>query len=215
MLLSRRSLSRPRAWNTTLSRPPDFLWLKIDRRLIEASSWEPWLRQVARTRKAVASFIEDYDPLSNETATCGVLSSAASKVGLLSMTEYLCVKKHNTDYRRRGVGRADLWVADPDREISWAFEAKQVRCAAGSGQATFESAMKAACHDASRVTDLEANRFYGLMIATLPFDHDLDELDGLCEQLDDFAEEVDIACKFGGGPLPAYAFFRFAQRQKK
>jgi hypothetical protein len=178
---------------------------------MESGSWDPWLRQVARSRKAFAQFI-DYDPMSNETASCGVLSSAASTAGLLSMAEYICQKKHKSDYRRRGNGRADLWIADPAREFSWAFEAKQVRCVPGTRTATLETALKEACHDASRITDLEADRFYGLMLATLPADEDLDDLEPLCDRLDGFAEEADIACKFGGSSKPAYAYFRIPER---
>jgi len=195
-----------------MPRTPDAIWLKIDGRVVEATSWAPWFQQVARSRRAFANFIE-LDPLMNETASCGVLSSAASKAGLLSMTEYLCIKKHHTDYRRKGNGRADLWVADPERKISWAFEAKQVRCAPGTRPTTLEEAMAQACHDASRLTDLEADRFYGLLVATLP-EEDLEDLGDLVENLDAFADEVDIACRFGGGARPAYAFFRQAQRIK-
>lgn len=199
-----------------MPRPPDFAWLNVDRRLTEAGSWEPWFKHVAKTRRAFAQFI-DLDPMSNETASCGVLSSAASTKGLLSMTEYLCVKKHKTDYRRRGHGRADLWVADPSRKISWAFEAKQLRCEPGTRRATIEAAMSAACHDASRLTDLEADRFYGLLIATLPAYAyaDADALRGICDRLDEFGETSQIACKFGGGAQPAYAFFCAAERSKK
>jgi hypothetical protein len=196
-----------------MPRPPDLSWFKVDGRLIEASSWEPWLRQVAKTRRAFGKFLTDLDPLMNETASCGLLSSAASTAGLLSMTEYLCIKKHKTDYRRRRNGRADLWVADPAREVSWAFEAKQVRCAPGTRTATLEEAMAHACHDASQLTDLEADRLYGLLIATLP-EEEIDDLEDLVDRLDAFAHEVDIACKFGGAARPAYVFFRFAQRDK-
>lgn len=196
-----------------MPRPLDFLWLNIDRRFTEAGSWEPWLKHVARTRKAFARFI-DLDPMTNETASCGVLAAAASSSGLLAMTEYICIKKHKTDYRKRGHGRADLWVADPRRSISWAFEAKQLRCAPGTRTATIEAAMASACHDASRLTDVEADRFYGLLIVTLPAAADPDALHALCERLDDFGEASWIGCKFGGGAQPAYAFICPAERSK-
>jgi hypothetical protein len=110
----------------------DFSWLKVDKwSRMEAPSWEPWLKNVAKTRRAFSEFITDYDPMSNETASCGVLSSAASAAGLLSMTEYLCLKKDRRHYSKRVNGRADLWVCNISRRRSWAIEAKQVRCVAG------------------------------------------------------------------------------------
>ena len=196
-----------------MPRPPEFAWLQVDYRFTEAISWEPWLKHVAKTRKAFAAFI-DYDPMSNETASCGVLSSAASNADLLSMTEYICVKKHPDHYGKRVNGRADLWIGDSIRDMSWAFEAKQVRCVPGSRTATFEDALAAACHDASRMTDLDADRFFGLLIATLPADDEPDDLGPLRERLDNFASQTDLACKVGGGRHPVYLFFRGPKRQK-
>ena len=196
-----------------MARPPDFEWLKADRRLVEATAWEPWLKQVARTRRAFAKFIET-DPMTNETASCGVLASAASSSGLLSMAEYLCVKKHKTDYRRRRNGRADLWVGDRRRVRSWAFEAKQLRCRAGARVETFEKWMADAAHDASRMEDLEADDLYGLLIATLPSGKEAAHLEGVVRRLEAFAAETDLACRVGGARSPAFVYFRRAFRNR-
>lgn len=194
----------------------DFSWLKIiDRKRMEAPSWEPWLRNVASTRRSFSEFITHYDPMSNETASCGVLSAAASAAGLLSMTEYLCLKKDPQHYSKRVNGRADLWVCDTGRKMSWAIEAKQVRCVAGTRAGTLRNAMVDACDEASRMPDLEADRFFGLVIATLPTDVDPHVLTKMTGRLVDFAEETEFACRVEGGRHPTYLFFRRAQRRKK
>jgi hypothetical protein len=193
----------------------DFEWLSnAHRGSKEAHSWEPWLKDVAKSRRAFADFIQHYDPMSNETASCGVLSAAASTAGLLSMTEFLCMKKNVHHYGKRVNGRADLWVADPGRKISWAFEAKQTRCVPGSRLETLRTAMALACHEASRMTNLDADRFFGLLIATLPPTADSDQLKGLRERLVSFAAEADFACEVGGGRHPAFLFFRGPKRIK-
>jgi hypothetical protein len=194
----------------------DFSWLRIvDRKRMEVASWEPWLRNVAKTRRAFSEFITDYDPMSNETASCGVLSSAASAAGLLSMTEYLCLKKDPQHYSKRVNGRADLWVCDTGRRTSWAFEAKQVRCVAGTRLSTLENAMADACDEASRMPDLEADRRFGLVIATMPPDAEPEAMFKLVYRLDAFAEEADFACRVEGGRHPTYLFFRFEHRKRK
>ena len=196
-----------------MPRPLDFEWLKADRRYLEATAWEPWLKRVATARRAFARFIEA-DPMTNETASCGVLASAATSSGLLSMAEYICVKKHKTDYRRRRKGRADLWVGDRRRDKSWAFEAKQLRSKAGTRFVTLERWMKDAAHDASQMHDLEADELFGLLLVTLPQGLDARQDEGLRGRLAAFAAETDFDCRVGGARTPAFMYFRRAFRTK-
>lgn len=180
------------------------LCLKADDRFIEAAIWPHWMEQVARTRDGFANFI-DYDPMTNETASVGVLASAAARADLLSTTEFVC-HKHQFDRRRRLVhGRADLWVGAPRGGISWAFEAKQIKSRQGSRSDTFEAALDMACLEASRLPEWEANRFFGLLIVTVPPEGDVTKLEGRLESL---AGKADFAWPCGGRERATYLYFR-------
>ena len=194
----------------------DFRWIRVvDRKRREYISWEPWLKTVAKTRRPFNEFIPDFDAMSNETASCGVLSAAATTAGLLSMTEYLCLKKDPSHYGKRVNGRADLWVCDTTRKTSWAMEAKQVRCAPRTRLTTLQDAMEDACDEASRMPALEADRFFGLVIATLPGGVNPEELAKVMGRLDAFAEETEFACRVEGGRHPTYLFFRTQRRKNR
>lgn len=185
--------------------------LKADGRFLEAQSWRPWLDAVGRTRSEFADFIE-YDPMSNETASMGVLASAATRAKLLATTEYICLKRDEDWRKKHRHGRLDLWVGDPKISRSWAFEAKQLRCRPGTRAATIEKAMALACHDAAAIPDHEGDRFFGLVVATVP---DEGDCEALCDRLRDFHSQVDFAWECGGSYSSAFIFIRTAERMRK
>lgn len=185
--------------------------LKADRRFLEAERWIPWLNAAARTRADFANFIE-YDPMSNETASMGVLASAATRAGLLATTEFVC-QKHQPDHRRKlRNGRLDLWVGDPKIKRSWAFEAKQIRCRNGTREGTLKQALSAACHDAWHLPSHEGDRFFGILVATLP-----EEGDGLRvrDTLREFRHHAEFAWEVGGGSQPAFVFIKSAEKKQR
>ena len=182
--------------------------LKADKRFLERASWTPWLDAVGQVREEFAAFI-NYDPMPNETASMSVLASAATRSGLLAMTEYVC-KKHQKDRRKKlRNGRLDLWVGDPAVKRTWAFEAKQLHCRPGAREATIAAAMASACHDAADIPDTEGDRFFGLLVATIPPEG---ECEKLCQLLRDFRDQVEFAWEFGGHERPAFVFIRTAER---
>lgn len=179
--------------------------------MVELQCWESWFREVGRMRRAFRSAM-GFDPMCNETASVGVLASAASNAGLLAMTEYVCVKRSVADARRFRNGRADLWIYHPGRDVSWVFEAKQLRCAPAIRQVTLETHLRRACHDAAHVPEWEANHKFGILIATAPEVGDVEAIERTARAQ---AEMSFAACRFDGGELPVYAFIRRARKQRR
>ena len=176
--------------------------LKTDQRRIEAPLWQRWMDHVSKSRRGFAELI-DFDPLTNETASMSVLAAAASRSGLFAMTDYVC-DKHQKDRRKRlRRGRADLWVGSST--CTWAFEAKQIRCRPGVRLTTLEARLELARHDAGELPESEGDRFFGILVATLPDGVSTPKLE---DCLTDFAQKADFAWRIGGGTRPAYVYLK-------
>lgn len=177
-----------------------------DARTLEHRVWPSWLREVGRSRLEFDRFTGT-DPLSNETASVAVLAAAAARAGLLTSAEYAC-GKHQQDRRRHlRNGRADLWVGSPGHRFAWAFEAKQVHCRPGVRLDTLEKAMDRAVRDADDLDGWEADRFYGLLIATFAENED-------CARAEERLTLLAGSCWFAwrcDGRRPAWLLFRRAR----
>lgn len=172
-------------------------WLCGDRRTREAILWKRWLELVPRIRKEFHAAIDD-DPLFyNETASVGVLAAAASRAGLLALSEYAATKRGAGRGRPHRDGRCDLWIATPDTRRSWSFEFKQCFCSSEPRSTTIAARLDRACADAWDVHPLEADlRFGGLLISAC-------EGQALSEKavkrIRSVAESATYACRFDGG----------------
>jgi hypothetical protein len=185
-----------------------FEWMEADRRRVEFKSWEPWLKRVAKHRAAFADVIDD-DPMHyNETASVGVLASAASSVGLLSIAEYVCIKRVANDRRRRKSGRADLWVYDAKFERSWAFEAKQYECRPGVKLKTLEAKLQKAADEADLIPHWEAEDAFGILILLAPTGPIPKPL---MDKFDELAKVSSLAGRLTGCGRSIYIFFRKAR----
>lgn len=196
---------------TSDTRYRGFEWLNGHKGRVERRAWEPWLQTVGEMREAFAKAMEDDPVLYNETATMGLLSAAANRCGLLSMAEYACWKR-GQDRRKRTWGRADLWVYDPSRGVSWSFEAKQIACVNGVRRSTLDARMATACDDADKITMWESKQAYGLLVVVAP--------EGECsvpmqQMMKALADDCDLACRLGGGDQRVFLFFRVAQARAK
>lgn len=179
-----------------------------DGRRRELKRWASWFHEVGRARLAFAKAV-GFDPMINETASMGVLASAASKAGLLAITEYVCRKRAVKNGRQFRHGRADLWVHDWKKDRSWAFEAKQVH---GTGQMKFETLKRkldAACRDAADIPHWEAKSRFGMLIVTVPAEGATSTTK---EALETLATKCFAAFEVNGCAPAAYIFIA---RQKR
>lgn len=140
-----------------------------DRRRFELKRWDAWFHEVGKARWAFAKAV-GFDPMINETASMGVLASAASKARYLAVTEYVCRKRAAGNARQFRHGRADLWVYDRQNDLSWAFEGKQVHAAGAMAFETLRKKLDAACRDAADIPYWESKNRFGLLIVTVPED---------------------------------------------
>lgn len=182
------------------------IWMRSDARRIEATIWTKWLGRVPQIRRSFSKMIDDDPLLYNETASVGVLASAASRAGLLALAEYSAVKRGSGRGRPHGHGRCDLWIADPASDISWAFEFKQLFCAPSPRRGTIAAALDRACADARMVHPLEADRCFGALLVSAREGEQL--TDGAVERIEAVADEASFACKLGGGKVPVYLILR-------
>lgn len=164
-----------------------------------------WFQQVCRIRERFATCMSaDFDPLdSNETASVGFLAAAASRSGLLTLTDYVSIKRGwetRTPYR---TGRCDLWVADPGRQLSWAFEFKQGHFGRGMRLAKISKLLDQACFDARRVDRLEADHRYGALIVGSDRRSHTDELESGMRKI---SAQATYCCKISGGAHPVWIF---------
>jgi hypothetical protein len=164
-----------------------------------------WFKQVCVTRERFVSCMPaDFDPLaSNETASVGFLAAAASRTGLLTLTDYVSIKRGweaRTPYR---LGRCDLWVADPRRQHSWAFEFKQGLVRRGTRLAKVSKLLDQACSDARRIDRLEADHRYGALV--LAFENNVHSED-LSEGLRELSARSSYCCRLCGGAAPVWIY---------
>ncbi|MBW4329658.1 hypothetical protein KY084_02060 [Stakelama sp. CBK3Z-3] len=179
-----------------------------DKRTREVKHWTQWLRQVPGIRRKFCRWTEDFDPFhSNEAASVAVLANAAAKAGYLAHTEYVALKRHPSRGRPFRQGRCDLWIADVDNELSWAFEVKQHFAAAKIRQSTFNSRLERACNDAKDVDRDEANSRVGCLIV-VPGLH-FEQTPDLVEHFDDLCADADVAFRIGGGVGSIWLAFVF------
>ena len=179
-----------------------------DKRTREVKHWTHWLREVPRIRRKFSRWTEDFDPFhSNEAASVAVLANAAAKSGYLAHTEYVALKRHPSRGRPFRPGRCDLWIADVDRELSWAFEVKQHFAAAKIRQSTFDARLERARRDAKNVDRDEADLRVGCLIA-VPGLH-FEQTPDLIEHFDGLCSQADVAFRIGGGVGAIWLAFAF------
>ncbi len=181
-------------------------WIAGRRETQEFRLLSRWFQQLLRLRERFGECVfAGYDPLAlNETASVGLFAAAASRSGLLALTDYASFKRSWTPEARYRRGRCDLWVADPRRDLSWAFEFKQGWFSAGTRLATIESLLDRACGDARNVDMLEAHRRYGALIVTVEGrEPDCPQQD---ERLAQLAERASYCCRLSGSVAPAWIF---------
>jgi hypothetical protein len=182
-------------------------WISGRNRSEEFRLLSRWFRQACRIRARFASCLSgDFDPLgTNETASVGILAAAASRSGLLTLTDYVSVKRGWDARAPYRAGRCDLWVADPERQISWAFEFKQGLIGRGARPAKMGKLLDQACFDASRVDHLEADHRYGaLIVAVQERNSSVEVENGLTE----LSTRASYCCRLDGGATPIWLYLR-------
>jgi hypothetical protein len=183
--------------------PSEMTWLAGDKRTLESRLWTDWFSAIPQLRDQFSQIRENDDPfLYNETASVGMLASAASRSGLLALAEYVAIKRGTGRGRPLRNGRCDLWVQDPTSHRAWSFEFKQCYATGGVRRATLERKLRAACSDASAVHSFEADRYFGgLMI----LGDDENALGGNCvATVETLAAEMTYACRISGGTTPVW-----------
>lgn len=191
--------------STATVRPVD--WIAGQNRSEEFAVLTRWFQQVCRSRARFASCMSsDFDPLgSNETASVGFLAAAASRSGLLTLTDYVSIKRGWGPLAPHRLGRCDLWLADPKRQISWVFEFKQGLVGRGARPATMSKLLDQACCDAKRVDRLEADHRYGALIVAVQEPKALSDVES---DLDRLSSEASYCCRLSGGPAPAWIYLK-------
>ncbi len=177
-------------------------WIQADGRRREARIWQEWFRLVPVIREEFLSVIDD-DPLFyNETASVGVLASAASRVGLLALAEYSATKRGTGRGRPHRHGRCDLWVCEVSGKTSWSFELKQLFCAGSARRGTIATAFERACRDARAVHPLEADYCFGALLVSARAGCELGEATVEC--INALAKEATFSWCFDGGSGPVW-----------
>jgi hypothetical protein len=164
-----------------------------------------WFRQVCQIRERFATCMPgDFDPLgSNETASVGFLAAAASRSGLLTLTDYVSIKRGWEARAPYRLGRCDLWVADPLRQLSLAFEFKQGLIGKGTRIAKISKLLDQACSDARRVDRLEADHRFGAMVIGFQSRAQSGEYD---EGLRQLSARTSYCCRICGGAAPVWIY---------
>lgn len=179
-----------------------------DGRSREVRHWTEWLRRVPAIRRKFCQWSDDFDPFhSNEAASVAVLANAAAKAGYLAHTEYVAVKRHATRGRPFRQGRCDLWVADVEREVSWAFEVKQHFAAARIRQSTFDERLRRAKRDAMDLDRDEADRRVGCLVV-VPGSSVM-QTRQLVTHYDELCSSSNVAFRIGGGVGSIWLAFAF------
>lgn len=178
-------------------------WIRRRERSDEFRLLSRWFRQVSVIRQRFAACMSvDFDPFrSNETASVGLLAAAASRSGLLTLTDYVSVKRGWAPCTPYRLGRCDLWVADPVRQLSWAFEFKQGLIGRGTRLAKVSKLLDQACFDARQVDRFEADHRFGAIVVGFQTGQESAEGEESMRQL---SERSSYCCRLGGGVAPVW-----------
>lgn len=179
-----------------MPRRADVLLLVGDQRKREIKHWSKWLKAVPVIQRKFRSWNEEFNPFEwNEAASVAVLAIAASKAGYLAHTEYVTSKRHETRGKPFRHGRCDLWVADVETQLSWAFEFKQQSAASKLRPGTFNKRLARACRDARAVDRSEADSRVGCLILASGNNAASDR--GLVDHFDNLCTAADVAFRIG------------------
>ncbi|WP_445678711.1 hypothetical protein [Radicibacter daui] len=184
----------------------NFSWIKSDERTIEANLWKHWLQQVPKIRSQFIQAMQGDPFVYNETASVGLLASAASRSGLLAMSEYVSIKRGTGRGRPYRNGRCDLWVGAPETGRSWAFEMKQLIRKKALNEGTIEVSLEAACSDARKVHLQEATFRYGCLIIASSNENGLSGKS--VERIHVAAQATDFACQLDIKTNPVWLLFK-------
>jgi len=181
-------------------------WLNFERKNSSTKRvWSRWLAEVPAIRSDFLHFVKDHDIFDyNETAAAGILAAAATRAGFVSLAEYVCRKKMQTDRRKRVNGRADLWILDQRERRTWSFEFKYLTRSNGYKIDVLEDKMQQAINDASCIIEGEADCAYGALLVSA--NHDTEFSERYLGILNEFAKQVDYAAKIEGGKNPLFFF---------
>lgn len=177
-----------------------------DKRRREAALWKAWMDEIPGIRREFNDWLPDMDPFGyNEAATAGMLANAASKAGLLSLTEYVMTKRHSTRGRPFRRGRGDLWLGDSASQVCWGFEFKQRRARPGLREDTFDGYLELCRSDACALHDDEADwKVGGLVLLGKDFDT------AAIDRIDSYCSHADFSYRIGG-LFPVWLCFVFAK----
>jgi hypothetical protein len=153
-----------------------------------------------------------FDPMINETASMGVLASAATKAGMLALTEYVCRKRSTSDGRRFRNGRADLWIYHAGADRSWGFEAKQIQCTPWMRLETLRAKLDEARRDAADIPHWEAKHRFGMLVVTLP---PVDLSEATHKAIDTLVGRSFAAFRIDGGDVASLVVIDRARRPRK
>lgn len=178
-----------------------------DGRTREVKRWADWLQHVPTIRQRFIEWSDDFDPFHfNEAASVAVLANAASKADFLAHTEYAALKRHPSRGRPFRNGRCDLWLADPQAGLSWAFEVKQLFAAPKVREGTFWKSLERAYADAKSVDRDEADRRVGCLIMV---PRNKEDEQSFSSHFDALCSEADLAYRIGGGRCAIWLAFNF------
>lgn len=185
-------------------------WLKSDQRRIEASVWKKWFGLIPVLRDEFISHMDDDPLMYNETTSCGLLASSASRAGLLALNEYITTKRGPGRGRPHRWGRCDLWVYDPNTKRSWSFEMKQKFCISTHRQDYFHRLLDEAYSDANCVHPQEADNRYGGIIISGPEGSRLSRENEV--NIVQTAADTTFSCRIEGGKAPVWMLLREVTR---
>jgi hypothetical protein len=167
------------------------------RRNIVKRDWARWLIEADRWYTRYLRTGHDSPFAYHEVASVGFLSCAASRANFLTLNEYELEKK-------RGWGRADLWMLH--RGISYSFEFKRAWHAATAQNLI--TTLREARRDIGRIPDDECHHAAGGVIAYVDHKKRVPTLEEFCGH-----KEVDMAYRIGpAGKNAVFLFFAFKER---
>lgn len=166
-----------------------FECLKADNRrksLIE--DWERWLREADKIYARYLDEIGDSPFTFNEISAVGFLSAAAARVGYLSLHEYECIKRDQSDRRVKKAGRADLWLNAAHK--SYSFEFKRALYAAT--MKNLEATLSRARDDIKVIDKSEPHYASGVVLAYVRDEERVERFEKFAQH-----ESVDFAYRIG------------------
>ena len=189
-----------------------------DARSAEAKFCKRWLEAAAELREKMYADGEGFDPLRyNETATVGLLATAAGRAGLLALPEFAESNRKLPEGRVRP-GRCDLWLADEDLTHNWVMEfkvcwfsprpkVKLINPLNAAIKAVFE-------RDRDEADNRWACAIYSADKAWLKEGCQREKWSAPADLLR-VAEHVDLAFRLDGGQAPVFFLLRKVQRSAR